>query len=166
MESREIRFVTENDSRDEISRIYEESWKSAYKDIIPGAYLDSIPKGAWASSLDSPGRRNLVLTENGRITGTCSFGASRFPEREGFGEIVAIYLLPESMGKGYGKALFKRAVEELKKEGYQNIFLWVLEENRHAGDFYEKMGFQKKEIYLDDNIGGRDLREIQYVYSL
>lgn len=48
----EIRFVNENDSRDEISRVYEESWKSAYKDIIPKSYLDSIPKGQWITSLD------------------------------------------------------------------------------------------------------------------
>lgn len=82
------------------------------------------------------------------------------------GEIVSIYLLPEYIGKGWGKALLQRALEELRKEGYGDIFLWVLEENRNARGFYERMGFRKREIYLNDNIGGRDLREIQYVYSL
>lgn len=162
----EVRFMDENDSRDEISLVYEASWKSAYKNIIPKTYLDSIKKGQWAASLDSPGRKNLVLTENGCIVGTCSFGASRFPETKGFGEIVSIYFLPEYIGKGYGKALLQRAVEELRKEGYRDIFLWVLEENRNARGFYERMGFRKREVYLNDNIGGRDLREVQYVYSL
>lgn len=57
-------------------------------------------------------------------------------------------------------------MEELQKEGYKKIFLWVLEDNQNARGFYEKMGFRKKEVYLDDNIGGKDLREVQYVYSL
>lgn len=43
----EIRFITPVDSRQEISRVYEESWKFAYKGIIPQDYLDGIPKGQW-----------------------------------------------------------------------------------------------------------------------
>lgn len=162
----EIRFVNENDSRDEISLVYEESWKSAYKDIIPKSYLDSIPKGQWITSLDDSERKNLVLIEHWQIVGTCSFGASRFAEMEGCGEIISIYFLPDYIGKGYGKVLLQRAMEELQKEGYEKIFLWVLEDNQNARGFYEKMGFRKKEVYLDDNIGGKDLREVQYVYSL
>lgn len=162
----EIRFVNENDSRDEISCVYEESWKSAYKDVIPKSYLDSIPKGQWITLPDEPKRKTLVLIEHQRIVGTCSFGASRFAEMEGYGEIISIYFLPDYIGKGYGKILLQRAVEELRKEGYKGIFLWVLEENRNARGFYEKMGFSKKEVYLNDNIGGKDLREVQYVYSL
>lgn len=160
-----IRLINENDSRDEISCVYEESWKSAYRDIIPKAYLDGIPKGKWVNLPDDSKRKTLVLTEDNHIVGTCSFGASRFAEMEGYGEIISIYLLPTYTGKGYGKMLLQKALEELAKEGYQDIFLWVLEENRNARGFYEKMGFQKREIYLDDNIGGKDLREIQYIYS-
>ena len=39
----EIREILPSDDRRELSRIYEESWKSAYRGIIPQAYLDSIP---------------------------------------------------------------------------------------------------------------------------
>ena len=35
-----------------ISRIYEESWKYAYKNIIPKDYLDFIEEGIWVSALD------------------------------------------------------------------------------------------------------------------
>ena len=41
----EIRLLRETDSRLEVSRIYEESWKTAYRDIVPQAYLDGIPAG-------------------------------------------------------------------------------------------------------------------------
>lgn len=52
----EIRYLNENDNRLEISKIYEESWKYAYKGIIPQSYLDSIPKGKWAVHLDKKER--------------------------------------------------------------------------------------------------------------
>lgn len=50
----EIRYMTSADNRMTISRVYEESWKSAYKNIIPQDYLDSIPEGQWASNMDDP----------------------------------------------------------------------------------------------------------------
>ena len=41
----EIRYTTKDDDPLEISKIYESSWKYAYKDMIPQNYLDSIEAG-------------------------------------------------------------------------------------------------------------------------
>ena len=41
----EIRYITKEDNPLEISKIYESSWKFAYRDMIPQDYLDSIPAG-------------------------------------------------------------------------------------------------------------------------
>lgn len=82
---------------------------------------------------------------------------------EEYGEVVSIYLLPEHIGKGYGKLLFKSAVNELKKLGFNDIFLWVLEGNHRARRFYEKEGFTLSGRYLEVNIGGKSLNEVQYV---
>ena len=158
----EIRKICETDSREELSRVYEESWKHAYKDISPQAYLDAIPRGRWAKTPDMDGMYTLVLIEDGCIAGTTSFCRSRFQETADFGEIVSIYLLPEYMGKGYGEALLNAAVAELSIRGFRDIFLWVLEENARARRFYEKCGFHCAKIYLNDTIGGRALREVQY----
>lgn len=160
----EIRYITPVDDRMAISKVYEESWKYAYKGIVPQDYLDSIPEGGWATGLGDPKRKTLVYTDKGRIIGTSSFCESRFDKFSGQGEIISIYLLPEYMGKGYGKNLLEEVVEELKRLGYQNIFLWVLEDNIRARRFYEKQGFSLTEDFLDDNIGGKKLREVRYVY--
>ena len=45
------------------------------------------------------------------------------------------------------------------------MFLWVLEENLGARHFYEKEGFSATDDDLNDNIGGKDLREIRYIYG-
>jgi len=158
--------MEKSDDRFSISRIYEESWKFAYKGIIPQSYLDSIQAGEWAVNLDNSEMRSIVAVEKDLLIGTSSFCASRFSDFAGYGEIVSIYLLPEYMGKGYGKCLLKYAIGELTKTGFQDIFLWVLEKNIRARNFYERQGFICADHFLNDNIGGRDLREVQYRYHI
>ena len=95
----EIRYIIPTDDRMEISKIYEESWKCAYKGIIPQDYLDSIPKGRWSSNIDNPNWKTLICIDDGRIVGTSSFCKSRFEQFHDWGEVISIYLLPNYMGK-------------------------------------------------------------------
>lgn len=161
-----IRKITQDDSREEISNIYEQSWKYAYKDIIPQEYLDSISKGQWCGAFDNPDRYTLVMLDGNKIIGTSSYCKSRWDDYKDWGEIISIYFLPEYMGKGYGKYLLEMVVKELKKMGFKTIFLWVLEDNYRARHFYEKFGFKNNGIYRDDVIGDKPLRELQYEYNL
>lgn len=161
-----VRYITSADDRMAISKIYEESWRYAYKGIIPQHYLDSIPEGRWAPDIDSPKRKTLICIDDGKIVGTSCFCKSRFERFFGWGEVISIYLLPQYMGKGYGKTLMKFTVSELKKQGYENVFLWVLEENIRARFFYEHFGFSPTDDFIEDNIGGKDLRELRYIYSV
>lgn len=159
-----IRKINQTDDRTEISNIYEKSWKYAYKGIIPQEYLDSIPSGQWCGAIDNPGRNTLVVFDGNKIIGTSSYCKSRFGDYMDWGEIISVYFLPEYMGKGYGKSLLKKVVEELKTMGFKTLFLWVLEDNHRARHFYEKCGFKNSGECIETNIGGKKLRELQYVY--
>ncbi|KAA3384440.1 GNAT family N-acetyltransferase [Akkermansia muciniphila] len=161
-----IRPLEKDDDRLAISRIYEESWKAAYRDIIPEEYLASIPPGRWAPYLDAEGRQSLVLLEDGAYIGTASYARSRTDLLRDYGEIISLYLLPESMGKGYGKKLLSAAIDALSSLGNRDLFLWVLEENQRARRFYEKAGFVPSGDFLEACIGGKDLREVQYRYHI
>lgn len=159
----EIRYVAQNDCLSEISSIYEKSWKYAYKGIIPQDYLDSIPTGRWADNIHKAGRKNLVMIEDGLMIGTAAFCQSRWKKYSNYGEIVSIYFLPEYIGKGYGRLLLNKCMEELKQCGFGKVLLWVLEDNHRARSFYEKNGFRCFEVFMEDHIGGKELREILYV---
>ena len=160
----EIRLINEQDDCFAISNVYEESWKSAYKGIIPQTYLDSIPKGHWVKFLSDSTWNTLIMLDGDTVIGTSSYGKSRFVDMDCYGEIISIYLLPEYLGKGYGKQLLQTAIHDLIQMGYKDIFLYVLEANAKTRHFYEQFGFKASSAYLDDNIGGKCLREIQYVY--
>ena len=161
-----IRKINDTDDRYQIGHIYEESWKYAYKGLVSQDYLDGIQADAWAKRIDDVGRHTLIATENNRPIGTAAYSASRFPKMNGYGEINSIYLLPECIGKGYGKLLLQAAINGLSEIGFTNIFLWVLEENHSARRFYERCGFVCSDIFNDANIGGKNLREIQYCYLI
>lgn len=161
-----IRHLSADDNLYTVSHIYEESWKCAYRDILPAEYLRNLPAGHWVPYLKNAGRESLVLVEDQQIIGTSSYCASRSTDFKDWGEIVSIYLLPEYTRKGYGQSLLRATMDELQHLGFHDIFLWVLEENLGARQFYEKMGFQPSGRYLNDNISGKALREIQYCYHI
>lgn len=195
-----IRPVSEQDDRMAVSRVYEESWKEAYRNIIPQTYLDSIPKGAWCEAAFRSGMYSLVMTVGDEIVGTASYCRRRLfdilPDENGssdtkmmknmgsgkeakdiespedtedveaWGEVVSIYFLPQYMRKGFGTLLMQAVLAELKKMEYQRCCLWVLEENERARRFYERMSFIPDGTYMEQEIGGRRLREMGYVLGL
>ncbi len=61
---------------------------------------------------------------------------------ERVGHVVSIAVTPGQQGKGIGKSLLNRVVEDL---GSEEIWLEVSTENEKARNFYETMGFRFKE---------------------
>ena len=160
----EIRKIKKSDDINAIGKIYEKSWKYAYSGIIPKDYLESISGDNWLPHFENKNMNNLVLTENNEFIGTSSYCKSRSKDFGSFGEIVSIYLLPEYMGKGFGAKLFEATLNELIKLGYKNVFLWVLEENTRARCFYERQNFKPSDKFNYINIGGKELKEVAYIY--
>lgn len=164
----EIRTGTLEDVKD-ISRIYALSWKSAYKGIVPQAYLDELKEDFWVSAFTTWIKDNVLIvkliTDNGKPVGCVAYGKARDETLPNWGEIVSIYLLPEYFGKGYGNKLLESALLDLKESGYQNIYLWVLKDNQRARRFYEKNRLQCNNDKCICEIMGKHLTDIRYVYS-
>ena len=161
--SMDVRKTNATDDFEAIGNIYASSWKFAYKGIVPQDYLDNLQGTRWSSVLPTSPYDSFVVLENGVYIGTSSVCSSRDEKMSGWGEIASLYLLPEYFGKGYGKPLFECAVNSLRERGFDNVFLWVLEENVRAQRFYEKNGFNKAEDTMNMNIGGKDLIEVRYI---
>ncbi len=54
--------------------------------------------------------------------------------------MYATYYLPEAMGKGYGSATMRQAIEGLKRLGHDDMILWVMEANTRGRRFYDGIG--------------------------
>lgn len=160
----EIRRVTDADDFEKIGNIYAQSWKTAYKGIIPQDFLDSLP--GIPPLLAQREYSTYVVLDGGTYIGTSSFHAARDANMNGWGEIISIYLLPEYFGKGYAAPLLRAVVAALSSQGFERIYLWVLEENARARRFYENNGFQCTSDTTKITLGGKELVEIRYVYNV
>lgn len=113
----EIRPVYPSDDRNAISLIYEESWKYAYKGIVPQAYLYSIPAGQWAPKLDQEGVGSFVAVEDGKtFYERCGFIATEHNmEREIGGKMLREIPYRYSAG-GFNADVERRGVLEREPE--------------------------------------------------
>ena len=56
------------------------------------------------------------------------------------GELQALYLLNEVKHRGYGRILFEKARDEVKKMGFNSMIVGCLALNTNANSFYKHMG--------------------------
>lgn len=82
----------------------------------------------------------LVAEDHG-IRGYAICGVKR-----GEGHLRAIYVDPESTGKGYGSALVKRALKEFRKRGAKLVRLETMVQNKGSQRFYKRHGFRKARV--------------------
>ncbi len=152
-----------------ISYIHASSWKSAYRGIIPQRYLDELQDDFWVNAFQGWIEANtvtaLLIYDQELAVGCIAYGKSRDKKLSEWGEIVSIYLLPAYFGKGYGHKLLKAALDDLKIAGYNDVYLWVLENNEAAKKFYERNGFVFNNEKYSFAIMGKPLQDMRYIFS-
>ena len=138
----------------ELARVHLASKLSAETYIIDQAYLNSFTQEAfeekWQSFLAAEDSQQYIAFEGDKALGLISFGQLRTPPpgtskiRPLYSsEIFAIYVHPDYIDKGIGKKLLQHAVLNLSDQKHQSLCLWVLEKNKRARGFYDKMGGQR-----------------------
>ena len=132
------------DDADAIERVRTDTWRHAYRGLMPDSLLDALGydatrRRALMSAL--PGHQFVLVAEDdGAVVGFCIGGRSRPPEERFRGEVYAIYVFPEHHGRGIGRALLEAAAKELADRGFGSMIIWVLRENAPSRRFYERMG--------------------------
>lgn len=161
-----IRHAIASDAR-AIAKIHVSSWQVIYRGHIPDHVLDNLSiderEKLWKTLVEN-NAGIIVLEENNDLVGFVSFCPSRDEDADPdiVAEISAVYLRPDKWKKGFGKMLCDAAIDELRKSGYTEVTLWVVDENRQARQFYEKMGFINNSEMVIDERDGYTLREIRY----
>ncbi len=144
-----------------IARVHVASWQAAYRGFFPDDFLDNLSVGNretfWKEAIMLGKSGLLVYEKEGAVLGFASFGESRDEDAvEGQTcELYAIYFDPEQWGSGYGAELIEGVLSMLKVQGFSEVTLWVLKDNRRAIRFYRKMGFvpdgvEKVETWRDE----------------
>jgi ribosomal protein S18 acetylase RimI-like enzyme len=132
------------DDADAIERVRTDTWRDAYRGLMPDSLLDGLDYDATrrrALMSAMPAQQFVLVAEDeGAVVGFCIGGRSRPPEERFRGEVYAIYVLPEHHGRGIGRAMLQAAAKELVGLGFPSMIIWVLRENAPSRHFYERMG--------------------------
>jgi ribosomal protein S18 acetylase RimI-like enzyme len=115
----------------------------------------------WQRALSNDEIAVFVAERGGQVIGFASVGASR--ERDGEGEVYAIYVHPDAWGSGAGPQLMREARAWLR-ERFPAAILWVLEDNPRARRFYEREGWTA-DAHRIDVVAGVEVPEVRYRVS-
>lgn len=142
------------DEAETIAALHVAGWQGAYGGIIDQGYIDSqtvqLRTAKWQDIFAQDESTTLLATFEGKPAGFISYGPLRTapPGTSKIrplytSEIYAIYLAPDYFRQGIGTRLMSAAAEGLKEDKHQSTCLWVLEGNKRARGFYDKMGGQR-----------------------
>lgn len=121
-----------------IGEIHVASWQAAYAGLMPDDFLARLsaePRAAsWARRIGENLGPVLVAEDDGVIAGFAAYGLAE-------GQLYALYLRPEFWGRGLGRSLHDKVVEDLAAAGNDSAVLWVLSTNERAKNFYVRQGW-------------------------
>jgi GNAT superfamily N-acetyltransferase len=158
-----------------IAEVHVRSWQWAYRGQLPDEFLDRMPEtldrriANCRARLEQlpPEHRWWVAEQAGQIVGFAITMPCQDEDAAPMtGEVGLIYLCQEAAGQGIGRALFARAVADLRERGYQQMTLWVLETNTRARRFYEAAGLVPDGARKTDERPGVALHEVRYRTTL
>ncbi len=129
-----------------------QAWQWAYRGLLPASHLAALSIDAreqmWRRLLAAPGTPAaqaglLVWEQAGRIRGFAAYGPARDidPEARDAGQLLALYLDEEFVGRGAGRDLHDAALDALHAAGFGRALLWVLENNARGRAFYARQGW-------------------------
>jgi GNAT superfamily N-acetyltransferase len=145
-----------------IAQLHADSWRSAYRGIFSDDYLDSrayaeraeLWQSRFAERVQKP-----FLAVLAEIDSQLNGFACVFPnEHLVFGSFLDnLHVLPQRIGQGIGRDLLRETARLLLATGVSGgLYLWVIEQNTRARQFYKSAGgFEVERAILPTPDGGQ-----------
>ena len=162
-----------SDNIQEYAQVNILAWKQTYKGIISDEFIESFTSENGKQKiinnlqieLSENDKKSFLLKVDNKYAGILKIRKSMLEDFFDYGELGAIYLLNSVKGKGYGKILFDKAINELKNMGYKKMINGCFKGNP-ANEFYKHMGgkfLKNVDITLPN---GEIIIENIYVYDI
>jgi len=156
-----------------IAGVHLSTWQTTYKNIIDSQFLDNLnitdfENRRKANIINASIHTVVAETTEKKIIAFASCGYERTHDTNYKGEISALYVSQEYQQQGIGKMLFARCVDNLLKDNFNSMKIWVLKANKFQ-EFYMRQGGQvveEKGIKLVDKFyqeiayGGKNLSDL------
>ena len=162
-----------NENAYEYAYVNSTAWLETYPGLIDQEFLESLVTEEALKEFEEKLKGYIIndpnifylLRVDNKPVGIVHVRKTKFVGYEEYGELGAIYLLNEFKRKGYGKILFEKAKEELKKMGYTKMINGCINGNP-SNEFYKHMGGKYiMSVPFIVKKTGQILRENVYIYD-
>lgn len=148
-----------------LAEVHYRSWISAYEGMIPDEYLEKLTLDDYIERHHKFNAPCLVAEVDDSIVGFLMYSKDKDSDVGNYcGEIMVIYLLKEFQNKGVGSKLMEEAEQRMRGD-FEQLSVWVFEDNKQAIKFYERFGFKADGIYEISNLG-KEMKEIRMIKKL
>lgn len=169
----EVRVAHRSDAP-ELARVHLESWRWAYRGLLPDGYLSQLRQdelvARWRARLDMADLDESirVVEREGRVRGFATSGPLRDdPSWLGHaGELYMLYLDPDAVGTGLGRLLLDACFDEMTRCRCHWAVVWVLARNERARRFYERSGLRLDGGRRWSAFGDRAVPVLRYAKAL
>jgi GNAT superfamily N-acetyltransferase len=143
------------------------AWRAFFPGLVPQALIDGMevePRARWwEENLPSVlPVRTWVAERGGRVIGFTHVGPSRDPDVPEAAELYGMYVEPEAVGTGAGRALMVTALEHLRDGPWEEAILWTLPGDHRAARFYRAWGWQPEGVAKTGSTPLGDVHEVRY----
>ena len=152
-----------------IAALHLASQRAAYQGIVPPELIEHPDLAErtrdWEQTLAAGAGPTLLLEAGGQLLGFCYVRPTPDDDLDPrtIAEISNLHVTPQRRGHGHGSALFA-AARRWATGTFHDLTLWVLEENRPARRFYEKLGMAPDGAARTYH--GSDVRVVRYRLTL
>ena len=143
------------------------AWRAFFPGLVPQALLEGMevePRARyWEEHLPSaPPERTWVAVRSGRVIGLTHVGPGRDPDVPEAVELYGMYVQPEAVGTGAGRALMAAALEYFWAGPWQEAILWTLPGDHRAARFYRSWGWEPEGVAKTGHSPLGDLESVRY----
>jgi len=171
----DIRRATRADAAS-IGAICVASVRYAYKGICTDSHLAALSplemgrlwlkEGHGHLAVNDPDIAVFIAVDADRNIGFADIGPASSIENGNVAELFAIYVDPEYISHGWGKALFEACATHAHERGFSSLQSKVFSQNRLARSFYEKQGGKSiPESETEIEAGGARAKVITYWWA-
>jgi ribosomal protein S18 acetylase RimI-like enzyme len=130
----------------ELAKVHVKAWRETYAGILSDRYLadmrEELHRRRWIRQLARPTPGGVVLAAEGPrgLVGYCAGAVITATPRAADAEVFTLYLVQAAQRAGIGRQLLAATAAVLSARGAGSLVLWVLNANRSARSFYERLG--------------------------
>jgi len=158
--------ATEHDAA-AIARLHADSWRSAYRGMLSDEYLENrvyLERAAlWQQRFSERTQKPFFVLLAKAGTDLAGFACVFPDEHPIYGAFLDnLHVVPHRTGQGIGRRLLVAVAERLVADGRRGgLYLWVIEQNAKARQFYSKAGALEVEceaLSMPDGSRQREMR--------